>query len=60
MSSHREISPKQRERMGIRDGVRLSVGIGSGGGHYRDLEQALLAARAGSTKSAKPALAETR
>jgi len=61
MSSHREISPKQRERMGIRDGlVRLSVGIEAAEDIIADLEQALLAARTGSTKSAKPALAETR
>ena len=60
MSSHREISPKQRERMGIRDGlVRLSVGIEAAEDIIADLEQALLAARTGSTKSAKPALAET-
>jgi cystathionine beta-lyase/cystathionine gamma-synthase len=61
MSSHREISPKQRERMGIRDGlVRLSVGIEASEDIIADLEQALLTARTGSTKSAKPALAETR
>jgi cystathionine gamma-synthase/methionine-gamma-lyase len=42
MSSHREISPKQRERMGIRDGlVRLSVGIEAVEDIIADLEQAL-------------------
>jgi cystathionine gamma-synthase/methionine-gamma-lyase len=42
MSSHREIAPKQRERMGIRDNlVRLSVGIESVEDILSDLEQAL-------------------
>ena len=42
MSSHREISPKHRERMGIRDGlVRLSVGIEAAEDIVADLEQAL-------------------
>jgi cystathionine gamma-synthase/methionine-gamma-lyase len=42
MSSHREISPKHRERMGIRDGlVRLSVGIEAVDDIIADLEQAL-------------------
>ncbi len=42
MSSHREISPKQRERMGIRENlVRLSVGIESVEDIIGDLEQAL-------------------
>jgi len=42
MSSHREISPKQRERMGIREGlVRLSVGIEAPEDIIADLEQAL-------------------
>jgi cystathionine beta-lyase/cystathionine gamma-synthase len=42
MSSHREISPKQRERMGIRDNlVRLSVGIEAPEDVIADLEQAL-------------------
>ena len=42
MSSHREISPKQRERMGIRDNlVRLSVGIEAAEDIIADLEQAL-------------------
>jgi cystathionine beta-lyase/cystathionine gamma-synthase len=42
MSSHREISPKHRERMGIRDGlVRLSVGIEAVEDVIADLEQAL-------------------
>jgi cystathionine gamma-synthase/methionine-gamma-lyase len=42
MSSHREISPKHRERMGIRDGlVRLSVGIEAAEDIIGDLEQAL-------------------
>ena len=42
MSSHREISPKHRERMGIRDNlVRLSVGIEAAEDITADLEQAL-------------------
>jgi cystathionine gamma-synthase/methionine-gamma-lyase len=42
MSSHREISPKHRERMGIRDGlVRLSVGIEATEDIIADLAQAL-------------------
>jgi cystathionine beta-lyase/cystathionine gamma-synthase len=42
MSSHREISPKHRERMGIRDNlVRLSLGIEAAEDIIADLEQAL-------------------
>jgi cystathionine beta-lyase/cystathionine gamma-synthase len=42
MSSHREISPKHRERMGIRDNlVRLSVGIEATEDIIADLAQAL-------------------
>ncbi|MBV8732889.1 MAG: aminotransferase class I/II-fold pyridoxal phosphate-dependent enzyme [Acidobacteriia bacterium] len=42
MSSHREISPKHRERMGISEGlVRLSVGIEAAEDIIDDLEQAL-------------------
>jgi cystathionine beta-lyase/cystathionine gamma-synthase len=42
MSSHRDIAPKQRERMGIRDNlVRLSVGIEAVEDLCADLEQAL-------------------
>ena len=42
MSSHREISPKHRERMGIRDNlVRLSVGIEAAEDVIADLAQAL-------------------
>jgi cystathionine beta-lyase/cystathionine gamma-synthase len=42
MSSHREISPKQRERMGIRENlVRLSVGIEASEDIIADLDQAL-------------------
>jgi cystathionine beta-lyase/cystathionine gamma-synthase len=42
MSSHREISPKHRERMGIRENlVRLSVGIEALEDIIGDLEQAL-------------------
>ena len=42
MSSHREISPKHRERMGIRDSlVRLSVGIEAAEDIIADLDQAL-------------------
>jgi cystathionine gamma-synthase/methionine-gamma-lyase len=41
MSSHRELSPKHRQRMGIRDGlVRLSVGIEAAEDIIADLEQA--------------------
>jgi cystathionine beta-lyase/cystathionine gamma-synthase len=41
MSSHREISPKQRERMGIRDSlIRVSVGIEAAEDILADLEQA--------------------
>jgi cystathionine gamma-synthase/methionine-gamma-lyase len=42
MSSHRELSPKHRQRMGIRDNlVRLSVGIEAPEDIVADLEQAL-------------------
>jgi cystathionine gamma-synthase/methionine-gamma-lyase len=42
MSSHREISPKHRERMGIRDNlVRLSAGIEAAEDIIADLAQAL-------------------
>src|SRR5690348_1475160 len=42
MSSHREISPKHRERMGIRENlVRLSVGIEAPEDIIADLEQSL-------------------
>lgn len=42
MSSHREISPKHRERMGIRDNlVRLSVGIEAPEDIIEDLDRAL-------------------
>ena len=42
MSSHREVAPKQRERMGIRDNlVRISVGIEAVEDILADLEQAL-------------------
>ncbi len=42
MSSHREISPKHRERMGIRDNlVRLSVGIEAVDDIIADLDRAL-------------------
>ena len=42
MSSHRDIAPKQRERMGIRANlVRLSVGIEAHEDIVADLEQAL-------------------
>jgi cystathionine beta-lyase/cystathionine gamma-synthase len=41
MSSHRDIAPKQRERMGIRDNlVRLSLGIEAVEDILADLEQA--------------------
>ena len=42
MASHRDIAPKQRERMGIRDNlVRLSIGIEDSDDICADLEQAL-------------------
>jgi len=42
MSSHRDIAPKQRERMGIHENlVRLSLGIESAEDIVADLEQAL-------------------
>jgi methionine-gamma-lyase len=42
MSSHREVSPKQRERMGIRENLlRLSAGIEAVADITADLEQAL-------------------
>ena len=42
MSSHREISPKHRERMGIRENlVRLSIGIEAAEDIIADLDQAL-------------------
>ncbi|MEK7409421.1 MAG: PLP-dependent aspartate aminotransferase family protein [Acidobacteriota bacterium] len=42
MSSHRDVPPKQRERMGIRDNlVRLSAGIEAAEDIIADLEQAL-------------------
>ncbi|MCW5980139.1 MAG: PLP-dependent transferase [Bryobacteraceae bacterium] len=42
MSSHREISPKQRQRMGIKDNLlRLSVGIEAVEDIIADLDQAL-------------------
>ena len=44
MSSHREISPKHRERMGIRENlVRLSVGIEAPEDIIEDLDQAFTA-----------------
>jgi len=45
MSSHREVSPRHRERMGIGDNlVRLSVGIEAVDDIVGDLDQALAAA----------------
>jgi cystathionine beta-lyase/cystathionine gamma-synthase len=42
MASHRDLSPKQRERLGIRDSlVRLSVGIEHAPDICADLAQAL-------------------
>jgi cystathionine gamma-synthase/methionine-gamma-lyase len=42
MSSHRELSPKHRARMGIQDSLlRLSVGIEAAEDIIADLEQAL-------------------
>ncbi|MCX6625870.1 MAG: PLP-dependent aspartate aminotransferase family protein [Acidobacteria bacterium] len=44
MSSHRDVAPKQRERMGIRENlVRLSVGIEAPEDIMADLDQALAA-----------------
>jgi cystathionine beta-lyase/cystathionine gamma-synthase len=44
MSSHRDIAPKQRERMGIRENlVRLSIGIEAVEDIQADLDQALAA-----------------
>ena len=45
MASHRDVPPKQRERMGIRENlVRLSAGIEAAEDVIADLEQALAAA----------------
>jgi cystathionine gamma-synthase/methionine-gamma-lyase len=42
MSSHRDLSPKHRERLEIRDSlVRMSVGIEASEDILADLEQAL-------------------
>ena len=42
MSSHRDLSPKHRERMGIRENLlRMSIGIESADDIIADLEQAL-------------------
>jgi cystathionine gamma-synthase/methionine-gamma-lyase len=42
MASHREVSPRQRQRMGITDGlVRISTGIEDASDIIADLEQAL-------------------
>jgi cystathionine beta-lyase/cystathionine gamma-synthase len=44
MASHRELAPKHRERLGIRDNlVRLSVGIEAPEDIVADLDQALRA-----------------
>jgi len=52
MSSHREISPKHRERMGIRENlVRLSVGIEAAEDVIEDLERALGEEKVKSQKS---------
>ncbi len=46
MSSHRDIAPKQRERMGIGDNlIRLSIGIEAAADIIADLERGLAAAR---------------
>jgi len=48
MSSHRDISPRHRERMGIRDSlVRLSVGIEAAEDIIEDLDQAFAGRGAG-------------
>jgi cystathionine gamma-synthase len=42
MSSHRDLSPKHRQRVGIRDNlVRLSCGIEAAEDILADIEQAL-------------------
>jgi cystathionine gamma-synthase/methionine-gamma-lyase len=42
IASHRDLAPKQRERIGIRDNLlRLSVGIEAAGDIIADLQQAL-------------------
>jgi cystathionine beta-lyase/cystathionine gamma-synthase len=42
MSSHRALSPEERARIGIRDGlIRLSVGIEEAGEIIEDLQKAL-------------------
>ncbi len=47
MSSHRELTPKHRERLGIRDSlVRLSIGIEAHEDITADLEQALAGSQA--------------
>jgi cystathionine gamma-synthase/methionine-gamma-lyase len=47
MASHRDIAPKQRERLGITDSlVRLSIGIEAAEDIVADLDQALTAASA--------------
>jgi cystathionine beta-lyase/cystathionine gamma-synthase len=52
MSSHREISPRHRQRMGIRDNlVRLSVGIEAVEDIVEDLDQALTASAGGLAKN---------
>jgi cystathionine gamma-synthase/methionine-gamma-lyase len=44
MASHRDVAPKQRERMGIRENlVRVSAGIEAVGDIYADLDAALRA-----------------
>ena len=41
MSSHRDVSPKQRERLGIRDSWSVSRGIEAAEDIIADLDQAL-------------------
>ena len=42
MSSHRDLAPKQRERLGIRDNlVRVSIGIEAAEDIIADLDQAM-------------------
>jgi cystathionine beta-lyase/cystathionine gamma-synthase len=46
ISSHRDIAPKQRERMGIHDGlVRFCAGIEAVDDIIADIDQALLGNR---------------
>jgi cystathionine beta-lyase/cystathionine gamma-synthase len=48
MSSHRDVSPRQRERMGIQDNlIRLSVGIENVEDIIADIDQATVSTQLG-------------